>query len=54
MLGVTLAPVALDDVVGGALDELELAPGDVTLDLRRCRAVDADAVLLQRAVVNLV
>lgn len=53
VLGVTLAPVALDDVVGGALDELELAPGDVTLELGEVAAVSADAVLLQRAVVNL-
>lgn len=53
VLGVTLAPVALDDIVGGALDELELAPGDVTLELGEVSAVSADAVLLQRAVVNL-
>lgn len=53
VLGVTLAPVALDDVVGGALDELGLAPGDVTLELGDVSAVRADPVLLQRAVVNL-
>jgi two-component system sensor histidine kinase KdpD len=52
VLGVTLTPVALDDVVGGALDELELAPGDVTLELSPVPPVDADPVLLQRAVVN--
>ncbi len=53
VLGVTRSPVALDDVVGGALDELALAPGDVTLELGDVAPVAADAVLLQRAVVNL-
>jgi two-component system sensor histidine kinase KdpD len=52
VLGVTLTPVALDDVVGGALDELQLAPGDVTLELAPVPSVEADPVLLQRAVVN--
>ncbi|HEU0205838.1 MAG TPA: ATP-binding protein [Pseudolysinimonas sp.] len=52
-MGVALRPVALDDVVGGALDELRLAPGQVTLDLNAVPLVDADAPLLQRAVVNL-
>jgi two-component system sensor histidine kinase KdpD len=52
VLGVALTPVALDDVVGGALDELQLAPGDVTLELTAVPSVDADPVLLQRAVVN--
>jgi two-component system sensor histidine kinase KdpD len=52
-MGVALRPVALDDVVGGALDELGLAPGQVTLDLSPVPLVDADAALLQRAVVNL-
>ena len=54
VLGVSLASVSVDDVVGGALDELGLAPGDVRLELERgIRPVIADAVLLQRAVVNL-
>jgi two-component system sensor histidine kinase KdpD len=52
-MGVALRPVALDDVVGGALDELGLAPGQVTLDLSPVPLVDADAALLQRSVVNL-
>jgi two-component system sensor histidine kinase KdpD len=52
-LGVALRPVALDDVIGGALDELRLSPGQVTLDLAAVPMVDADAALLQRAVVNL-
>ncbi|MEO6532014.1 MAG: DUF4118 domain-containing protein [Pseudolysinimonas sp.] len=52
-MGVALRPVALDDVVGGALDELGLAPGQVTLDLTAVPMVDADPPLLQRAVVNL-
>jgi len=53
VIGVALRPVAIDDVVGGALDELRLAPGQVTLDLSAVPMVDADAALLQRAVVNL-
>ena len=53
VIGVALRPVALDDVVGGALDELRLSPGEVTLDLTAVPMVDADAALLQRAVVNL-
>jgi two-component system sensor histidine kinase KdpD len=53
VVGVALAPVAFDDVVGGALDELQLSPGEVTLDLNPVPMVDADAALLQRAVVNL-
>lgn len=53
VMGVALRPVAVDDVVGGALDELHLAPGQVTLDLTAVPMVDADAALLQRAVVNL-
>jgi len=54
VLGVSLASVSVDDVVGGALEELGLAPGDVRLELERgIRPVTADAVLLQRAVVNL-
>lgn len=52
VLGVTLTAVAFDDVVGGALDELGLAPGDVTLELTAVSSVQADPVLLQRAVVN--
>lgn len=54
VLGVSVAPVALDSIVGGALEELGLAPGEVQLELARgIRPVIADAVLLQRAVVNL-
>ena len=40
VLGVSLTAVALDDVVGGALDELDLAPGDVTLELAAVPPVD--------------
>ena len=53
VLGVTLADVALDEVAGGALDELGLGPGDVELDLAAVPSVRADAALLQRIVVNL-
>ncbi|CAN5368606.1 sensor histidine kinase KdpD [soil metagenome] len=54
VLGVSLSSVALDEVVGGALEELGLSPGEVQLELAAgLRPVRADAVLLQRAVVNL-
>lgn len=53
VLGIELGPVALDTVIGGALDELALPPGEVRLDLGDVPSVLADAVLLQRAVVNL-
>ena len=52
VLGVFLAPVALDEVVIVALDELGLAPGEVQLELTAVPLVEADEVLLQRAVVN--
>ncbi len=54
VLAVSLAPVELDDVLPSVLEELAVAPGDVVLrapaDLP---AVRADAVLLQRVLVNL-
>ena len=53
VLGVSLRPVALDDVVLGTLDELGLAPGEVQLELSPVRSVQADPPLLQRVVVNL-
>jgi two-component system sensor histidine kinase KdpD len=54
VLGVAMADVQLDDVVGGALDELGLAPGEVQLELGAdVPHVRADEVLLQRALVNL-
>jgi two-component system sensor histidine kinase KdpD len=54
VLGVSISPVALDEVVGGALEELGLAPGEVQLELEAgIPTVNADAVLLQRAIVNL-
>ncbi|MCU1406730.1 MAG: Histidine kinase [Glaciihabitans sp.] len=52
-LGISLAAVALDSVVMGALDELGLAPGAVRLDLPATEMVSADEVLLQRVLVNL-
>lgn len=53
-LAVKLAPTDLADVIFPALDELHLGPGEVELDLAEdLRPVLADAVLLQRAVVNL-
>ena len=53
VLGVTIENVAIDETVMGALDELALSPGDVQLELGDVPPVSADAVLLQRAVVNL-
>jgi len=53
VLGISLTRVALDEVVTGALEELDLGPGDVQLELARIPQAEADAVLLQRAVVNL-
>lgn len=54
VLAVSMADVQLDDVVGGALDELALAPGEVQLELGAdVPQVHADEVLLQRALVNL-
>jgi len=53
-LAVSLDRVDVDDVVAGALDELDPPPGRVVLDLEgEPPAVVADAVLLQRVVVNL-
>ena len=54
VLGVSISPVVLDDVVLLALDELALSPGDVELELGQgIGAARADPVLLQRVVVNL-
>jgi two-component system sensor histidine kinase KdpD len=54
VLGVSLEPVNLDDVVLLALDELGASPGQVQLELSSdIRPVSADPVLLQRVVVNL-
>jgi len=53
VLGVSMEPVALDEVVVAALDELELSPGDVRLELDATHPAFADGVLLQRVVVNL-
>ncbi|TBN56867.1 sensor histidine kinase KdpD [Glaciihabitans arcticus] len=53
VLGVTLADVSIDEVVGNALDELGMGPGDVELDLGAVPTVRADAALLARVIVNL-
>jgi two-component system sensor histidine kinase KdpD len=54
VLAVSLAPTDLDDIVPSALDELSLGPADVELDLPvTLPAVDTDAFLLQRVLVNL-
>jgi two-component system sensor histidine kinase KdpD len=54
VLAASPAPTSLDMVVAPALDELELGPEDVDLDLpAELPPVLADPVLLQRVVVNL-
>nr|WP_255424715.1 ATP-binding protein [Agromyces sp. LHK192] len=53
-LAVTLAPTDVVDVVLPALDELGLGPGEVELHFADdLRPASADAVLLQRVMVNL-
>ncbi len=55
VLGVSLAPTELDDVIPPALDELGLGPADVVLDLAPgLPRLVADGVLLQRVLVNLI
>ncbi|MFF1879302.1 ATP-binding protein [Leifsonia sp. NPDC058230] len=54
VLAVSLAPTDLDDIVPSALDELSIGPAEVDLDLpTTLPAVETDAVLLQRVLVNL-
>jgi two-component system sensor histidine kinase KdpD len=54
VLGISIAPTELDDVLPPALDELGLGPADVELDIAQdLPALAADGVLLQRVVVNL-
>lgn len=54
VLGISLASVELDDLLPPVLDELFIGPGEVIIDLPSdLPAVRADAVLLQRAIVNL-
>jgi two-component system sensor histidine kinase KdpD len=54
VLGVSIAPTELDDVISPALDELGAGPADVELDIAPdLPLLAADGVLLQRVVVNL-
>jgi two-component system sensor histidine kinase KdpD len=53
VLGVTLEPVALKEILADVLDELRLGPASVQLDLATVRPVSADPALLQRVLVNL-
>jgi two-component system, OmpR family, sensor histidine kinase KdpD len=53
VLGVTLEPIALGEVVGDALGELHLSPASVQLELGDVRPASADPGLLQRVLVNL-
>lgn len=53
VLGVSLRPVDVAEVVGAALDELGLGPDQIELALDPALpAASADAVLLQRVIVN--
>jgi two-component system sensor histidine kinase KdpD len=55
VLPMTSAAVGLDEVVAMALDGLDLSAGSVTVDVpSHLPAVQADPVLLERAVANLV
>jgi two-component system sensor histidine kinase KdpD len=53
VLGVSLTPTEIDDVIPPALDELGIGPAEVGLDLAEVPPVLADGVLLQRVLVNL-
>lgn len=54
VLAVALSPVDVEDIVLPALDELDLGPGQIDLDLAPdCPEITADPVLLQRVLVNL-
>ena len=52
-IGVVLSDVAVDEVVGDALDELGAGPDDVRLQLGDAVEVRADAALARRVLVNL-
>ncbi|AMB58573.1 ATP-binding protein [Microterricola viridarii] len=55
VLAVTLADVEIDDLLPSALDELALHPGAINIEMPvELPSVRADAVLLQRVIVNLV
>jgi two-component system sensor histidine kinase KdpD len=54
VLGVSLAPTGLEDIIPAALEELGVGPAQVELDLAESVPdVLADGVLLQRVLVNL-
>jgi two-component system sensor histidine kinase KdpD len=53
VLGVMLEPVAIEEVIGDALDELGMGPGRIQLELGETPRVIADPALLQRVLVNL-
>lgn len=54
VLGVSLQPVDLEDLLPPVLDELAVKPGEVTIDVPdSLPPVTADPVLLRRAIVNL-
>ena len=54
VLAVSLTAVDIEDLVPSLLDELDLAPGDIVIDIPDdLPPVHADGVLLQRSIVNL-
>ncbi|MFF1635495.1 ATP-binding protein [Leifsonia sp. NPDC058248] len=54
VLAVSLEPVDLDDILPPIIDELAVKPGDIVIDVPTdLPEVRADAILLQRAIVNL-
>ncbi|MFF1879433.1 DUF4118 domain-containing protein [Leifsonia sp. NPDC058230] len=54
VLAVSLTAVDIEDLVPSLIDELDLAPGDIVIDIPDdLPPVHADGVLLQRSIVNL-
>jgi two-component system sensor histidine kinase KdpD len=53
VLAVSLAPVDIDDVLPSVLDELQLGPGEVELDVPTLPPARADAGLLRQVLTNL-
>jgi two-component system sensor histidine kinase KdpD len=54
VLAISLAAVDLDDILPPILDELAVKPGEIVIDVPDdLPVVRADAILLQRAIVNL-
>ncbi len=53
VLGVSLEPVSIEEIIGDVLEELHLAPDAIRFEFGTKRPVIADPALLQRVLVNL-